>query len=1129
MKLKTRLWANLMSDVDSFDHQFFKTTKREAAALDPHQRLLLQATYHVLESAGWLSGNTPEVNNDCKEGPGHSTACFIGMNAPDWPLNLASNPVSPFTGGGMLRSFVAGRLSYHFRGTGPSHTIDTAYSSPMVAVHQACSSLQLEECTRAVAGGTNLITNLALCRRLFRGEAVGVVVLQPLPTALADKDDIHGVILATGNNQNMKGTTITNPVLESQAGLYCHVLKRAGFAKGMSYVEAHGIGTRAGDPVEMGAISQILGEGRRATTLHVDSLKANIGHSEGTSGVIPLIKVLLMMRHGMITPQADFRDLNPDIQPLELDGPVISMTHQDWTDRRRLALVNSYGASGNNAVAVVAPPPSPSTSTRMVSGQSASGARRQAAIASPKFPFVISAASYTSLTSHLKRLNSQIQDGAITSPIHDVAFTLATKRNRQRQHLFCTTAESSPQPVVLLFSGQNGNTVPSIPTLYNSSEPFQKHLNECNEAIELLNLPSLFPAVLQGLQGESDLILLHTAMFAIQCSSVCGHSFGEWAAATVSGVMTLKEGMKVVTGDRGQDQGLNVFVPVGGKDPTAYLAEVKVDVFGSEQQEATLDDLGADSLNGPEIAANLSNRFNARISMDDFAKATDVASLCALVSMISQDGDLEASHALRLSDQVMHRICEILRDSLGLELSDIKPDSKLEDLGIDSFVSVEIIGNLKEAFNTDITSSEFASATDLASVYQLVTGLLSSSRSSSTSPGLSTPDASANNGSESFHNAFLQVRGSFDYHANDTKFTGYWDLAYPQQLSVVAVFIIEAFEKLVCALWRYKEEEKLSDLGAILPKYQRELTRLWDILAEAGVVEKSSLASAYDLDALLGSYLAEYLTGQTDSITTLFSSNAGCALLEDFYANGPDLRATTQILCDLIEAAIRINAMTGSDGELFRVLEATGLPFTYTFTGVSVSLVARAKKSPLFRSVPEMDFYKLDIEEAPPANLLGCYHLFISSNCLHAPRDLKSSLLHIRQLLRPRDGCLALVELTQKQAWYDLVWSFLDGWWLFDDGGTYALQSPWAWERYMRDAGFSHVDWSEGVSRESRGVCVICGLVADLDQPCPIQATSMLLRNPILFLTHPRIVAITSSWSLLAVGLAPSSTLSPLG
>lgn len=124
-----------------------------------------------------------------------------------------------------------------------------------------------------------------------------------------------------------------------------------------------------------------------------------------------------------------------------------------------------------------------------------------------------------------------------------------------------TSAAQRPQPVVLLFSGQNGDTVPPARSLYESSMLFRQHLRQCDEAVKSLGLPSLFPAVLDGLAGNSDLILRHAAMFAIQYSSgmswvdsglhpqaVCGHSFGEWAAATVSGVMTLDAGMRLVTG-----------------------------------------------------------------------------------------------------------------------------------------------------------------------------------------------------------------------------------------------------------------------------------------------------------------------------------------------------------------------------------------------------------------------------------------------------------------------------------------------------------------------------------------------------------------------------------------------------
>ena len=113
----------------------------------------------------------------------------------------------------------------------------------------------------------------------------------------------------------------------------------------------------------------------------------------------------------------------------------------------------------------------------------------------------------------------------------------------------------------------------------------------------------------------------------------------------------------------------------------------------------------------------------------------------------------------------------------------------------------------------------------------------------------------------------------------------------------------------------------------------------------------------------------------------------------------------------------------------------------YTFTELSVSLLLRAKKT-TFKEVVGMEFLKLNIEENPPSELLGCYHVVVSSNCIHATRDLRRSLANVHKLVRPVDGYVALVKLTQKQAWYDLVWSLLGGWWLFNDGRSYALQSP---------------------------------------------------------------------------------------
>lgn len=456
-----KTWGNFMDDVDSFDHQFFKKSKREAAALDPHQRVLLETTYHALESAGSFGGGQKqEAETHEKSSDSEITSCFIGMNAPDYALNVACHPISPYTGFGLLRSFVAGRLSHHFGWTGPSQTIDTACSSSMVAIHQACRAIEAGECTRAVAGGVNLITNMVTynamrvggfinetgpCKTFdaradgyCRGEAVGVVLLKPLAKALGDGGYIHGVLLATGNNQNINSTSITNPTVESQSALYRDVLGRAGVnPKEVSYVEAHGTGTRAGDPIEVEGIRQILGGKDRHSPLYIGAIKPNVGHSEPASGVVSLIKVLLMMKYGKIPGQAEFLTLNPSIPALEPDMMTIPTSLTDWCDGLRLAVVNNFGASGNNAAAVVAPPP-PSSQSSPLSIASATPSPSVSA-----WPVFISAASKASLASSCSKLKIQIQQGSLAPELTShLAFALATKQNRKLQHVFSITATS---------------------------------------------------------------------------------------------------------------------------------------------------------------------------------------------------------------------------------------------------------------------------------------------------------------------------------------------------------------------------------------------------------------------------------------------------------------------------------------------------------------------------------------------------------------------------------------------------------------------------------------------------------------------------------------------------------------
>lgn len=294
-------WGNFIRDADAFDHRFFKKSSREAAAMDPQQRLLLQVAYETLESSGYFSGTFSAH---------HATdvGCYIGACSSDYNDNVASHPPSAYSSLGTLRAFMSGKISHYFGWTGPSLTVDTACSSSAVAIHTACRAIDAGECSEALAGGASIFTspnfyqNLAAASFLSptgatkpfdaaadgycRGEGIGFVHLKRLSAATADGDNVLGVIAGSAVNQNQNCTAITVPHHGSQIGLYNRVCSMAGLApSSVSFVEAHGTGTPVGDPIEFESIRQVFGGGHRKEPLHVASVKGNIGHLEGASGI----------------------------------------------------------------------------------------------------------------------------------------------------------------------------------------------------------------------------------------------------------------------------------------------------------------------------------------------------------------------------------------------------------------------------------------------------------------------------------------------------------------------------------------------------------------------------------------------------------------------------------------------------------------------------------------------------------------------------------------------------------------------------------------------------------------------------------------------------------------------------
>ena len=587
---KLKFWGNFVRDIDAFDHRFFKKSSREAATMDPQQRILLEVAYEAIESSGYFA------NSSAASIP-EDIGCYLGVCANDYNDNVASHPPNAFSSLGTLRAFLSGKISHFFGWTGPSVTYDTACSSSAVAIHAACKAIETGECSAALAGGASLYTNPNFYQNLAaasflsptgptkpfdaradgycRGEGVGLVVLKKLTAALAKGDHVLGVIAGSAVNQNSNSTSITVPHSPSQISLYRKISSLSGIdPRNVSFVEAHGTGTPVGDPIELASIREVFAGSRRTEPLHVASVKGNIGHLEGASGVAALIKVLLMMQYKMIPVQANFISLNPKIPALEPDRMEIPLSTHEWGTEFRVACINNYGAAGSNAAMIVCQPPSLA---------SYSHSRVSKTLNKSRTPIFISANSEESLKAYCLALQKLVISSAGPRDLlSSLAFNLATKQNPALPHVFSTTvsdltdlngqltavksgnlqpkANAKAKPLILCFGGQINNAVGLSKEVYDSSNLLRLHLDNCDVTLRSMGLAGLYPEIFQT-SPVGDIVRLHCQLFSLQYScakswmesglhidAVVGHSFGQLTALCVSGVLNLEDGLKLVSG-----------------------------------------------------------------------------------------------------------------------------------------------------------------------------------------------------------------------------------------------------------------------------------------------------------------------------------------------------------------------------------------------------------------------------------------------------------------------------------------------------------------------------------------------------------------------------------------------------
>jgi len=654
--------GGFLSQVDQFDADLFGVSPREATTMDPQQRLVLELGWESLESAR-IAATTLR---------GTAAGVFIGVAGDDYAkLGQRYGPASitPHSMTGMHRSIVANRVSYLLGLRGPSLTVDTGQSSSLVAVHLAAASLRRGECALALAGGVSLMLTpeaFALAAALgvlspdgrchtfdsrangfVRGEGGGVVVLKPLAQAAADGDRIRAVILGSALNHNGGTESLTAPSRAAQEDVLRQAYDRAGIAPHWAqYVELHGTGTKAGDPVEAAALGTILGAGRPADApLIVGSAKTNIGHLEGAAGVAGLIKAILSIEHRRLVPSLHFSRPNPAIA-LESLRLRVQCELGPWprAEEPLLAGVSSFGMGGSNCHMVLSEAPPP-TRVAPRSAHAPAGGRLQS--------WALSAPTAAALAAQAGRLRSFLTARPDLATA-DVGLSLAVTRSAFACRAVVSGADRaaltdglaalergqtpSPDvvagqtigtgPPVLVFPGQGSQWAGMSAGLCESSPSFRDRLEDCAAALAQFvdwNLTDVLAGA-DGAPGLDRVDVVQPVLWAVMVSlaelwraagvspaAVVGHSQGEIAAATVAGALSLDDAARVValrsqalTEIAGHGGMMSVALPAGdvqgwlGENETLTVAAVNSpgftvvagDLAALERLGARLDEAG---------------------------------------------------------------------------------------------------------------------------------------------------------------------------------------------------------------------------------------------------------------------------------------------------------------------------------------------------------------------------------------------------------------------------------------------------------------------------------------------------------------------------------------------------------
>ena len=447
--------AGFIADVFDFSPSSFGIPEKEAADIDPQQRLLIQSSWNSIQNAGYKIDAIKE-----------KTGVFFGLSYRDYyDFDIAPNGVNGYTASnplGNCNAIAAGRVAYLLGLNGPAIQLDTICSSSLMTLHLACQSLLNEECDYALSGGVNCIlsphalvalaqmgalSKSAKCQAFskhadgyIRGEGVGVLLLKRLEDAERDGDYIYGVVEGTATNHDGRSNGLTAPNGKAQVRLIETCLKKAGLSAGnIGYIEAHGTGTYLGDPVELEALYQVFGNKKsKVEPLFVGSVKSNIGHLEPAAGVASLIKSLLILKNKSIPAGLHLEELNPGFKWNEKHIVPVKET-QDWKNEAKYIGISAFSMTGANVHAILGQAPE-----QKISNSSESPSKT--------YPILISAQNETTLHQYVSSLLYSIHENM---PISTLSNTFMNGREVFEESIYASF-NNTKELIIELEKFQNG-------------------------------------------------------------------------------------------------------------------------------------------------------------------------------------------------------------------------------------------------------------------------------------------------------------------------------------------------------------------------------------------------------------------------------------------------------------------------------------------------------------------------------------------------------------------------------------------------------------------------------------------------------------------------------------------------